>query len=91
MQYQHSMPPTDTSGTGGGQSLCFSAHPCRFSRMNNKLRFTVKDHVDLAVTQCFWKKITFYTLHFQEKKKIQLSIETKGEAGSLNHSSPLQV
>lgn len=57
------------SGILEGQSLCFSSCPCRFSRMNNKLRFTAKGHIGLAVTQCFWMQTTFYTLYFEKKKK----------------------
>lgn len=42
--------------------------------MNNKLRFTVKDHIGLAVTQCFWRQITFYTFHFEKKDKKSTAV-----------------
>lgn len=91
MEYQHTVPSTHTSGIWGGQSLCFSACPCRFSRMSNKLRFTVKDHKGLAVTQYLWMQITFYTLHFEKREKKNMSVSRDKARSSQSESQQPSV
>lgn len=56
--------------------------------MNNKLKFTVKDHISLAVTQCFWMQITFYTLHFEKKEKNTAVNRDKGRSRQSESQQP---